>query len=183
MSTGSAAIHGVMGKESAELFVLFPRGRISEFQQKQMTTVKASNVHVLSVEGTSDSLDLVLKSVAADKEFCQENRVTYINSFNWGRIMIQAAHFFFAYFQVWGEQSGEAKVCFSIPTGAMGNLAAGYLTYLMGLPIERLVVATNSNDILDRYFQAGDFSRKELCQTFSPSMDIQAPYNFEVSFL
>jgi threonine synthase len=164
-----------MGKPSVELFVLYPEGKISEFQQKQMTTVKASNVHVISVEGgTSDSLDLVLKGIASDKKFCADFKVSYINSFNWGRILIQAAHYFFSYFQVDAEVKG--KVSFAIPTGAMGNLAAGYLAFLMGLPLEKLIVATNSNDILNRFFQDGDFSKKDVKQTVSPSMDIQAPY-------
>jgi len=167
-----------MGKPSVEIFVLYPRGKISEFQRRQMSTVQAENVHVLSVEGTSDDLDLMLKDIAAERKFCEDYKVSYINSFNWGRIMIQAAHFFFAYFRVDPELRG--KVSFSIPTGAMGNLVAGYLAYLMGLPVDRLIVATNSNDILNRYFQHGDFSKRgAVVQTVSPSMDIQAPYNFE----
>jgi len=181
--TGSAAIHGVMDKPSIDLFVLFPRGKISKFQEKQMTTIGSENIHVMSVEGTSDDLDISLKEISVNKKFCSENNITFINSFNWGRILIQSVHYFYCYFQALKDspKTGNKypKISFSIPTGAMGNTASAMLAHKMGLPFEKIIVSNNSNDILRRYFQSGDFSKKSVVQTHSPSMDIQQPYNFE----
>jgi len=145
-----------------------------------MTSINAPNIHVYGVDGSdSDALDLNIKEISSDTNFCSKYQITYMNSFNWARVMIQSVHYFYAYFA--HMKSGKkTSVGFVVPTGAMGNYVACYLSYLMGLPISPLIAATNSNDIIHRFFQKREFTKKEISMTISPSMDIQQPYNFEV---
>ena len=188
--TGSAALQAVKGKNSIECFVLYPKGRISEFQENQMTTIQGNNIHVLCVEdSTSDDLDDILKLLFDDVDFNKQHNLCSINSINWARIMIQMVHYFWSYFRVRDSLIKNKNIenvvdfwpefNFSVPTGAFGNSFAGILTKKMGLPISRIVVATNENDILNRFLTNGIFSRGSVVKTLSPSIDIQVPYNFE----
>jgi len=181
--TGSAAIYGIRGKKNVECFVLYPKGRISPIQERQMTTVFDENVHVISMDCPSDDLDDVVKVLFNDLEFKKKYNLCSINSINWVRIMMQMVHYFFSYFrvreQITSDKNSFPEVVFSIPTGAFGNGTAGLLAKLMGLPAHRLLIATNENDILYRFFESGDFERTNVVQTVSPSIDIQVPYNFE----
>mmetsp|Transcript_15108 Transcript_15108/g.21081 ORF Transcript_15108/g.21081 Transcript_15108/m.21081 type:complete len:480 (-) Transcript_15108:24-1463(-) len=180
--TGSAAIHGVKGKSSIRCFVLFPEGRISSIQEKQMTTVKDNNIHVIGMDCTSDDLDEVLKAVCDDTNFKSQYNISSLNSINVSRILIQTVHYFFAYFRA-VEKIKHTKdfpeLMVSVPTGAFGNGVAGVFSKLMGLPISKIIIGTNENDILSRFFESGTFKRGSVVKTISPSIDIQVPYNFE----
>eukprot|EP01119_Soliformovum_irregulare_P016614 TRINITY_DN4842_c0_g1_i5.p1 TRINITY_DN4842_c0_g1~~TRINITY_DN4842_c0_g1_i5.p1 ORF type:complete len:420 (+),score=129.68 TRINITY_DN4842_c0_g1_i5:245-1504(+) len=180
--TGSAAIQGCRSKDSMDIFVLFPMGRISATQERQMTTVADSNVHVIGMERSSDDLDVVVRALFNDLDFKKKYNLTSINSVNIGRILMQLVHYFFTFFKITSFDEGTGqwkKILCSVPTGAFGNGVAGTLAILMGLPLEKLIIATNSNDILYRFFTNGIFSRGEVVQTVSPAIDIQVPYNFE----
>jgi threonine synthase len=202
--TGSAAIHAIRGKSNAQIFVLYPKGRISPFQELQMISVLDENVHVLCVDhSTSDDLDVIVKNLFDDVEFNKKYNLCSINSINWARIMIQTVrfysnlyqlsivkvHYYHAYFRtrehliatknVANPDEFWPKVFVSVPTGAFGNGCAGIICKMMGLPIDRLIVATNENDILTRFFTTGVFQKGQVVPTVSPSIDIQVPYNFE----
>lgn len=182
--TGSAAIESVQGAKNVDIIVLLPKGHCTKIQELQMTTVLKENVHVFGVEGNSDELDEPIKTVFADVAFVKKHNLMSLNSINWSRVLVQMAHHFFAYFQCTPSLDTHPLplVEVVVPTGAAGNLAAGYIAQKIGLPI-RLVVAVNRNDIIHRTVQQGDFSLSEAVKsTLASAMDIQVPYNMERVF-
>lgn len=176
--TGSAAIHGVRGKPNINIFVMHPKGRTSPLQEKQMTSVLDENVFNLALDGTFDDCQHIMKSIFADVEFKGEHSLGAVNSVNWARVLAQTVYYFFSAFQVMKE-TGAKEVQFSVPTGNFGDIMAGYLAQKMGLPIKKLILATNENDILSRFFTSGEYSVGSTVPTISPSMDIQVASNFE----
>lgn len=176
--TGSAAIHGVRGRERIRIFVLFPHGRVSPIQERQMTTVPDVNVHTLAVHGSFDDCQELVKTLFRDLEFRDAHQLGSVNSINWARVLAQIVYYFYAAFRV-QEQTNAIGVRFTVPTGNFGDIFAGYMARKMGLPIRKLVLATNENDILARFFTTGEYSRGEVHTTLSPSMDIQVASNFE----
>jgi len=176
--TGSAAIYGVRGRERIRIFVMHPHGRVSPVQEKQMTTVLDANVHNLAIEGTFDDAQNIVKELFNDLAFRDANKLGAVNSINWARVLAQIVYYFYAAFRV-QEKTRVSQVSFSIPTGNFGDIFAGYMAYRMGLPIDKLVLATNENDILARYFNTGTYSVGAVAPTLSPSMDIQVASNFE----
>ncbi|XP_049640882.1 threonine synthase-like 2 [Suncus etruscus] len=182
--TGSAAIESVQGAKNVDIVVLLPKGHCTKIQELQMTTVLRENVHVFGVEGNSDELDEPIKAVFADVPFVKKHNLMSLNSINWSRVLVQMAHFFFAYFRCAPSLNTQPlpPVEVVVPTGAAGNLAAGFIAQKMGLPV-RLVVAVNCNDIIHRTVQQGDFSlSKDVKPTLASAMDIQVPYNMERIF-
>jgi threonine synthase len=175
--TGSAAIHGLHGKKGVDVFMLHPKGRVSPMQELQMTTVLDPNIHNLAIEGTFDDAQAIVKRLFNDHEFKKNYYLGSVNSINWARILAQIVYYFYAWFQVSKDDS--ELVSFVVPTGNFGNVLAGYYAKRMGLPIDKLVIGTNENDILHRFFSKGEYHRTELKETFSPSMDIQISSNFE----
>lgn len=176
--TGSAAIHGLRGKKDVSVFILYPTGRISPLQEEQMTTVPDKNVQTLSVKGTFDMCQDIVKAIFGDKEFNTRHNVGAVNSINWARILSQITYYFYSYFQATGGKSERVK--FVVPSGNFGDMLAGYFAKKMGLPIEKLVIATNENDILDRFLKTGLYERSdEVAATYSPAMDILISSNFE----
>jgi len=178
--TGSAAIYGVRGKKNIAIFILHPHQKVSKIQALMMTTVTDPNVFNLAIEGTFDDCQAIVKSIFMDLEFKRRFRLTTVNSINWARIMAQMVYYFWAYFRV-SELENCKSVRISVPTGNFGNIFAGYLARRMlgEERIERLILATNENDILCRFVNHGDYSLKEVKPTISPSMDIQVASNFE----
>ncbi|XP_004612156.2 threonine synthase-like 2 [Sorex araneus] len=182
--TGSAAIESVQGAKNVDIIVLLPKGHCTKIQELQMTTVLTENVHVFGVEGNSDELDEPIKAVFADVPFVKKYNLMSLNSINWSRILVQMAHFFFAYFRCAPSLHTQPLplVEVVVPTGAAGNLAAGCIAQKMGLPVH-LVAAVNGNDIIHRTVQEGDFSlSKDVKPTLASAMDIQVPYNMERIF-
>ena len=175
--TGSAAIHGLHGKKGVDVFMLHPKGRVSPMQELQMTTVLDPNIHNLAIEGTFDDAQAIVKALFNDQEFKKKYYLGSVNSINWARILAQIVYYFYAWFQVAKDDS--ELVSFVVPTGNFGNVLAGYYAKRMGLPIDKLVIGTNENDILHRFFSKGEYHRTELKETYSPSMDIQISSNFE----
>jgi threonine synthase len=176
--TGSAAIYGVRGRKRIRIFVMHPHGRVSPVQEKQMTTVLDANVCNLAIEGTFDDAQNIVKELFNDLAFRDTNKLGAVNSINWARVLAQIVYYFYAAFRV-QEKTGAPQVSFSVPTGNFGDIFAGYMAYRMGLPIDKLVLATNENDILSRYFNTGVYSLGAVAPTLSPSMDIQVASNFE----
>jgi threonine synthase len=174
--TGSAAIHAVAGRENIEIFMLHPDGRISDVQRRQMTTVLSPNVHNIAIKGSFDDAQAMVKRMFGDAEVTSALTLSAVNSINWARLMAQVVYYFWAALHLGGP---ERKVAFSVPTGNFGDVFAGYVAAQMGLPIERLIVATNVNDILYRALAKGDYSVGEVTPTAAPSMDIQVSSNFE----
>ncbi|XP_067884854.1 threonine synthase-like 2 [Heterodontus francisci] len=182
--TGSSAIESIRGAENINIIVLLPRGRCSPIQELQMTTVIEDNVHVFSVDGTSDELDEPIRNVFADTEFVKRHNIMSLNSINWARVMVQIAHYFYAYFHCCPSMNEIPLplVEIVVPTGAAGNITAGSIAQMMGLPI-RLVAVVNENDIIHRTIQNGDFSLADSIKaSLAPSIDIQEPYNMERIF-
>jgi len=175
--TGSAAIYGLRGKENVECFILFPEGRVSKIQQQQMTSVLDANVHCVAVQGTFDDCQDIVKALFGDLDFKKQYGLGAVNSINWARIMFQITYYFYTYYQL--SPNCDAMVSFSVPTGNFGDILAGYYAKRMGLPVKHLVVATNSNDILHRFFTTGHYDKHPVAQTCSPSMDIGISSNFE----
>lgn len=176
--TGSAAIYGVRGRPGIRIFVMQPRGRVSPVQERQMTTVLDDNVYNLAVDGTFDECQSIVKELFNDHKFRDECYLGAVNSINWARVLAQIVYYFYAAFRV--QESEEAdEISFAVPTGNFGDVFAGYIARCMGLPIRRLVLATNENDILARYFKSGVYSSGRVAATLSPSMDIQVASNFE----
>lgn len=176
--TGSAAIYGVRGKAGIDIFILHPKGRVSPVQERQMTTVLDANVHNIAVEGTFDDAQRIVKTLFSDLPFKQQYRLGAVNSINLARILAQTIYYFYA----WGRLSGgdvDHRVSFSVPTGNFGDVFAGWLAKRMGLPIDRLIIATNRNDILSRFVATGVYQAGEVYHTLSPAMDIQVASNFE----
>jgi len=176
--TGSAAISGVRGKERIHIFILFPDGRVSPIQERQMTTVLDPNVHNIALRGTFDDGQRIVKELFKDLAFKREYRLGAVNSINWARVLAQVVYYFYAWGRVTGGDPGR-RVSFSVPTGNFGDIFAGYVASRMGLPVERLILATNRNDILTRFVHSGVYRIGEVCPTISPSMDIQVASNFE----
>jgi len=176
--TGSAAISGVHGKKNIRIFIMHPKGRTSSVQEKQMTSVLDDNVFNLAVEGTFDDCQHLMKSIFSDVAFKQKLSLGSVNSVNWARVLAQIVYYFHAFFRV-QETTGAKKVRFSVPTGNFGDILAGYLAAQMGLPVGKLILATNENNILSRFFNTGVYSMGDVVPTLSPSMDIQIASNFE----
>ncbi|GAB0055909.1 Threonine synthase [Candidatus Magnetaquicoccaceae bacterium FCR-1] len=176
--TGSAAIHGVRGREGIHVFILHPHNRVSPIQERQMTSVLDANVHNIAIRGSFDDGQTIVKTLFNDLAFKDAYRLGAVNSINWARILAQIVYFFYA----WGRVTGgdpHQKVLFSVPTGNFGDIFAGYMALRMGLPVERLILATNRNDILVRFMESGEYRTGEVNPTISPSMDIQISSNFE----
>lgn len=176
--TGSAAIYGVRGRKNVSIFVLHPDGRVSPVQALQMTSVLDDNVRNLAVAGTFDDCQSIVKALFADLPYRDKYSLGAVNSINWARVMAQIVYYFYGAFRVM-ERTGSGEVSFTVPTGNFGDVFAGYLAARMGLPVKRLVLATNENDILDRCLKTGVYSRGAVSATLSPSMDIQIASNFE----
>ena len=173
--TGSAAIAGVRGKENINIFILHPHLKTSPVQALQMTTVLDANVHNVAVKGTFDDCQEIVKSIFNDLDFKKEYALGAVNSINWARVLAQVVYYFYA----WGRLPEQKEVVFSVPTGNFGDIFAGYLARRMGLPIKKLLLATNENNILSRFVASGDYSLGQVVQTVSPSMDIQLASNLE----
>ena len=176
--TGSAAIHGVRGRERMRIFVMHPDGRVSPVQERQMTTVLDDNVYNLAVSGTFDDCQQIVKDLFNDLSWRDAYHLGAVNSINWARVLAQIVYYFYAAFRVM-DKTGAKRVSFAVPTGNFGDIFAGYMASRMGLPIERLILATNENDILTRFFTTGSYAAAEVVPTLSPSMDIQVASNFE----
>ncbi len=175
--TGSAAIEGCKGSKNLDIFILHPHERVSEVQRRQMTTVMDGNIHNIAIKGNFDDCQEMVKQCFSDQSFLPTNRqLVAVNSINWARIMAQVVYYFHAGLAL---GSPDREIAFSVPTGNFGDIFAGYVAKGMGLPIHKLIVATNQNDILHRFFQNNDYSRNQLQQTLSPSMDIMVSSNFE----
>lgn len=174
--TGSAAIEAFRGLDNVDVFILYPHGRISEVQRRQMTTPSESNVHALAVDGDFDDCQARLKDMFNDFEFRDAVKLAGVNSINWGRVLAQVVYYFSSAVSV---GAPHRKVSFTVPTGNFGDIFAGYIAKRMGLPIDRLVVATNQNDILDRCLKGQGYHKGDTVPSISPSMDIQVSSNFE----
>ena len=174
--TGGAAIEAFRGREAVDVFILFPDGRVSDVQRKQMTTPQDANVHTLSVDGTFDDCQALVKGMFNDAPFRSETALAGVNSINWARVMAQITYYFVA-----AAKLGAPKqpVAFSVPTGNFGDIFAGYVAAQMGLPVAQLMIATNVNDILARTLASGVYETDKVIATQSPSMDIQVSSNFE----
>ncbi|HET9978088.1 MAG TPA: threonine synthase [Burkholderiaceae bacterium] len=199
--TGSAAEHAMRGKRGINVFMLSPHGRMSPFQQAQMFSLQDANIHNLAIEGVFDDCQDIVKAVGNDLGFKRAHRIGTVNSINWARLVAQVVYYFAAYFQAtraprlgfaWqppegaspprGGPAAAARVSFAVPSGNFGNICAGHVARRMGLPIERLVCATNENDVLDEFFRTGTYRPRagaETHETSSPSMDISKASNFE----
>ena len=174
--TGSAAVEAFKHSERANLFVLYPYNRIAELQRKQMTTVGSSNTKIFAVKGTFDDCQALVKNLFKDIELREDVNLAGVNSINWARILAQIVYYFSAYLQIPEQKS---NINFSVPTGNFGDAYAGYVAKKMGLPIDKIIIATNQNDILDRIIRTGEYIKGEVYKTHSPSMDIQIASNFE----
>jgi threonine synthase len=174
--TGSAAIEAVRDRRSIDIFMLHPHGRVSEVQRRQMTTVLAPNVHNIAVRGTFDDCQDLAKACFNDLAFRDRHALTAVNSINFARVMAQIVYYFWAALKL---GAPEQPVAFTVPSGNFGNVYAGYAAKQMGLPVSHFVVATNTNDILARFFETGAMTTSEVVPTYSPSMDIQISSNFE----
>ncbi len=173
--TGAAAVEAFRGREDIEVYILYPHGRVSDVQRRQMTTAAEDNIHILAVEGSFDDAQAIVKALFNDQAFRTRHALSAINSINWARIMAQAVY----YFTATAELSAARPLQFAVPTGNFGDVFAGYVAHKMGLPLDRLVVATNENDILARALKTGVYEPLGVHQTDSPSMDIQVSSNFE----
>ncbi|WP_371833325.1 threonine synthase [Ferirhizobium litorale] len=174
--TGGAAIDAFAGRDRTDIFILFPHGKVSPVQQHQMTTSKASNVHALAIEGNFDDCQNLVKAMFNDAPFRDRVKLSGVNSINWARIMAQVVYYFTTAIALGGP---DRKISFTVPTGNFGDIFAGYVAKRMGLPIGKLVVATNENDILARTLKTGRYEMRSVAATTSPSMDIQISSNFE----
>ena len=178
--TGSAAEYAMRGKKGVRVFMTSPDGRMSPFQQAQMFSLLDKNIHNIAIEGVFDDCQDIVKAVSNDLEFKRKYKIGTVNSINWARLLAQVVYYFAGYFQV--TQSNEQKVSFTVPSGNFGNVCAGHVARMMGLPIDRLVVATNENDVLDEFFRTGIYRVRgtaDTHETSSPSMDISKASNFE----
>ena len=174
--TGAAAIDAIKGKKNVNIFVLHPHNRVSSVQRKLMTTGKDQNVFNIAINGNFDDCQNLVKSMFADKNFSNEIKMSGVNSINWARIIAQSVYYFYSYFLI---EDRDEPINFSVPTGNFGDVYAGYLAKKMGLPINKLIVATNQNDILHRAISKGIYEVEKVVETISPSMDIQIASNFE----
>ena len=174
--TGAAAIEAFRGLEQVDVFIMYPHGRVSDVQRRQMTTVEAPNIHAIALEGTFDDCQAILKGLFNHHDFRDSLRLSGVNSINWARVVAQTVYYFTSAVVLGGPHR---KVSFTVPTGNFGDILAGYIAKQMGLPIDRLVIATNENDILARTLDTGAYEVKGVHATSSPSMDIQVSSNFE----
>lgn len=175
--TGSAAIHGLLGKKGVNIFILYPNGRISPLQERQMTTTGAANVYPIAIEGTFDDAQHLVKEIMGDLELKQRYQLSAVNSINLARILAQCVYYIYGFFRL--PRAARKHVEFVVPTGNFGNVLAGWLVRKMGLPIESFCVATNQNDILYRLFTGGAYAVESVHPSLAPSMDIQVASNFE----
>ena len=175
--TGSAAIYGVKGKKNINIFMLYPTGRISLVQELQMTTTNEPNVHCIEVSGTFDDCQSLVKEVFSEQSFKNKYHLGAVNSINWARILAQTVYYFYIYFRS-VKRVGD-QINFVVPTGNFGNIFAGFIARKMGLPIDKLMIATNRNNILTRAVKFGDYCVERVHPTLSPAMDIQVASNFE----
>jgi threonine synthase len=171
--TGSAAIDGVKGCKNVDIVILYPNGRVSDVQRRQMTTITSPNVHTVAVDGTFDDCQDLVKAMFNDAPFREANSLSAVNSINWARVMAQTVYYFTAL------ESLGRSASFSVPTGNFGNVLAGWIAKQMGADIEKLIVGSNSNDILTRFFETHSMDMVPVVPTLSPSMDIQVSSNFE----
>ena len=174
--TGAAAIEAFSGLEQVDVFIMYPHGRVSDVQRRQMTTVEAPNIHAIALEGTFDDCQAILKGLFNNHSFRDGLRLSGVNSINWARVVAQTVYYFTSAVVLGGPHR---KVSYTVPTGNFGDILAGYIAKQMGLPIDRLVIATNENDILARTLDSGAYEVKGVHATSSPSMDIQVSSNFE----
>ena len=174
--TGAAAIEAFRGLEQVDVFIMYPHGRVSDVQRRQMTTVEAPNIHAIALEGTFDDCQAILKGLFNNHAFRDGLRLSGVNSINWARVVAQTVYYFTSAVVLGGPHR---KVSYTVPTGNFGDILAGYIAKQMGLPIDRLVIATNENDILARTLDSGAYEVKGVHATSSPSMDIQVSSNFE----
>jgi threonine synthase len=174
--TGSAAIDALAGRAKVDIFMLHPEGRVSEVQRRQMTTVLSPNVHNIAIDGSFDDAQALVKAMFGDRAFGQRFALSAVNSINWARLAAQVVYYFYAAVRL---GAPGRPVAFSVPTGNFGDVFAGYVAARMGLPVARLIVATNVNDILHRALSSGDYSVGTVTATAAPSMDIQVSSNFE----
>ncbi|MFM2329880.1 MAG: hypothetical protein RLZZ494_1983 [Pseudomonadota bacterium] len=178
--TGSAAEYAMRGKKGVRVFMLSPYGRMSPFQQAQMYSLQDANIHNLSVEGVFDDAQDIVKAVSNDLAFKRQYKIGTVNSINWARLLAQVVYYFAGYFQV--TKHNTERVSFTVPSGNFGNVCAGHVARMMGLPVAHLVVATNENDVLDEFFRTGTYRVRGSADTYetsSPSMDISKASNFE----
>jgi threonine synthase len=178
--TGSAAEYAMRGKHGIKVFMLSPRGKMSPFQSAQMYSLQDPNIFNVAVEGVFDDCQDIVKAVSNDLAFKAKYRIGTVNSINWGRVLAQVVYYFQGY--LLATQSSTEKVSFAVPSGNFGNVCAGHIARMMSLPIERLVVATNENDVLDEFFKTGIYRARKSAETLhtsSPSMDISKASNFE----
>jgi threonine synthase len=178
--TGSAAEYAMRGKHGVKVFMLSPHGRMSAFQQAQMFSLQDANIHNIAVEGVFDDCQDIVKAVSNDLAFKRAHKIGTVNSINWARLLAQVVYYFAGYFQA--TKNNHERVSFAVPSGNFGNICAGHVARMMGLPIHRLVLATNENDVLDEFFRTGTYRVRgsaETHETSSPSMDISKASNFE----
>jgi threonine synthase len=174
--TGSAAIEACRGREAIEIFILHPKGRVSDIQRCQMTTVPEENVHNIAIEGTFDDCQDLVKEMFNDEEFRSRQNLSAVNSINWARIMAQVVYYVSSALSL---GAPDRSIAYAVPTGNFGDIFAGYVASRIGLPIERLIIGTNTNDILTRFMETGAMDAKEVVPSLSPAMDIQVSSNFE----
>lgn len=178
--TGSAAIYGLRGKKGVDCVILFPHGRVSAIQERQMTTVPDENIHCVAIDGTFDDCQDLVKASFNSVEFRNTVKLGAVNSINWCRVLAQTTYYFWSYLRITDiDKFQKEKVNFSVPTGNFGDILAGYYSKQMGLPVGKLIVATNENDILHRFFTKGEYHRTDIAKSISPSMDICVSSNFE----
>ena len=178
--TGSAAEYAMRGKKGVRVFMLSPHGRMSAFQQAQMFSLQDPNIHNIAVEGVFDDCQDIVKAVSNDLDFKRKYKIGTVNSINWARLLAQVVYYFAGYFQA--TRTNTEKVSFTVPSGNFGNVCAGHVARMMGLPVDQLVVATNENNVLDEFFRTGTYrvrASAETYETSSPSMDISKASNFE----
>ena len=178
--TGSAAEYAMRGKEGVRVFMTSPHGRMSAFQQAQMFSLQDENIHNIAIEGVFDDCQDIVKAVSNDLEFKRKYKIGTVNSINWARLLAQVVYYFAGYIQA--TETNDQKVSFTVPSGNFGNVCAGHVARMMGLPIAKLVVATNENDVLDEFFRTGVYRVRgsaDTHETSSPSMDISKASNFE----
>ncbi len=178
--TGSAAEYALRGKKGINVFMLSPEGKMSDFQRAQMFSLQDDNIVNIAVQGMFDDCQDIVKAVQNDADFKQRYHIGTVNSINWGRIVAQVVYYFAGYFRA--TDNNHQRVSFCVPSGNFGNICAGHIAKQMGLPIDRLIVATNENDVLDQFFRSGEYRPRTTAQTFvtsSPSMDISKASNFE----
>ncbi len=178
--TGSAAEYAMRGKKGVRVFMTSPQGRMSPFQQAQMFSLQDANIHNIAIKGVFDDCQDIVKAVSNDLAFKRKYKIGTVNSINWARLMAQVVYYFAGYFQA--TTSNDQKVSFTVPSGNFGNVCAGHVARMMGLPIDKLIVATNENNVLDEFFRTGVYRVRgsaDTHETSSPSMDISKASNFE----